>query len=162
MWFNLSAAILCPAVWIMNKAKRCGKTVEYVLSQPVYAFHLPQNEPKNEVLKFKAKECFCMARTTKWCMQICTVSSIIRPVCIFRLVAFVWNAGTIKVPGMLLAIVNWWSYQPRDAQFVICCDSVDRDPDRTDRPSAWCASKSARWWYYACPAVMPYFRAYSV
>ena len=49
----------------MIKAMRCGKTIENVPSQPVYAFHLPQNEPKNEVLKFKAKEYFCMARTTK-------------------------------------------------------------------------------------------------
>ena len=103
-----------------------------------------------------------MARTTKWCVQMCTVSSIFRPICVFHLVAFVWNTGSVMVPGMLLAIVNWWSYRPKDAQFVICCDSVDRDPDRTDRPSAWCASKSARWWYYACLAVTPHFCAYSV
>ena len=47
----------------MNKAMRCGKSIEYVPSQPVYAFRLPQNEPKNEALKFKAKEYFCMARS---------------------------------------------------------------------------------------------------
>ena len=38
----MSAAILCPAVWIsdvVNKASMCGKGIENVMIQPFYALH---------------------------------------------------------------------------------------------------------------------------